>query len=200
MGTPRLPDPVKYFITCLSAEKELLEQIGASLEDGFGAPDEFSAPIPWRYSPAYTRELGKHIRRRFFVCRTLRRPEELPSLKFATMELEHCFCRSDRGETARRVNLDPGYVSGSHVILASTKRYRNRVHLRDGIYADLTLYYDGRTFQRFGLPTLPDYRTRGAIAFFNGLRRRYRRQLAEELGASAASIAAGYIDERVRAD
>ena len=45
-----------------------------------------------------------------------------------------------RSRTPRAVNVDPGYVDGARLVLASTKDHAHRIWLRDGIYAEVTLH------------------------------------------------------------
>ena len=175
MGAPTLLPPVKLFLSALSADEAILDSVGERLSQLLGPVDRVTAKHPWNFSPAYTRELGSSLQRRYVVLSGLYRPECLPDIKIRTNELEAKLALGALGE--RRINLDPGYVSGSQVILASTKRYANRVYLRDGIYADLTLYYDGREFQPLSRFTFPEYRTRAARRFFRSLRVRYLEEL-----------------------
>jgi hypothetical protein len=74
------------------------------------------------------------------------------------------------------VNIDPGYISLSHAILATTKGYAHRPYLRDGIYADLTLIYRNRSFQPLEW-TYPDYRQDQIILLFNQFRKKYMEDL-----------------------
>ncbi len=152
------------------------------LAELFGPVTRVTERYPWDFSPMYTAELGSRIQRSFIVFTHLQSAENLARWKLATNAIE--------GEATdnlgnRSVNLDPGYVDGCNVVLASTKNYSNRVYLRDGIYADLTLYFDGRSFRPFK-HTLPDYRTRSAIRFFNSIRQEY---LAQLLTAGAGTTA-----------
>ncbi|OHB53686.1 MAG: hypothetical protein A2Y10_13160 [Planctomycetes bacterium GWF2_41_51] len=75
------------------------------------------------------------------------------------------------------INLDPGYLNDTQVIIASTKKYGNRVYLRDGIYADLTLYFNRRTFCPVSKMTFLDYKTSAIIKFFNYMRKNYIGQI-----------------------
>ncbi len=176
MGKPRIPRKVKFFIICLSADDCLFDVIRIHLENEFGTIETAGPIHSWNYSPAYTEELGKNIHRRFFVFKELSDRELLVDWKISTNRLEQKFSHSPTTSIQRRVNLDPGYVSGSQVILASTKQYKNRVYLREGIYADLTLYFDGKTFLPLKGLTFPDYQTRATIRFFNQLRETYLEQ------------------------
>ena len=180
-----------YFVTVLSSDRGLLESIHPVLEEAFGEVEEATSVHPWDFSPSYTEELGECIWRRFLVFRELQEQGDLPDWKHSTNSIERQFLSYKRQVVKRLLNLDPGYVSGSQVVLASTKRYANRIYLKEGIYADLTLYFDGTSFRKLGKLTLPDYRTRAAIGFFNGLRTRYLKELhGKELHGAQGSDSA----------
>ena len=51
----------------------------------------------------------------------------------------------------RPVNIDPGYINESRLILASTKDFSHRIYLRDGIYAEVTLNYRKRQIRDVSL-------------------------------------------------
>ncbi len=91
------------------------------------------------------------------------------------------FSRADK----RRVNIDPGYVSQAHLILATGKGYAHRPYLRDGIYADLTLMYRDRKFH--SLPwTYPDYAGEEMIGMLDRIREKYTLQLRGKAGDGRA--------------
>lgn len=81
--------------------------------------------------------------RRMVSFGPLIRPEALPEIKCLTNRMEALHEQGDQ----RRVNIDPGYLSPSHLILATGKGYSHRPYLRDGIYADLTLIFSDGTFR-----------------------------------------------------
>jgi hypothetical protein len=96
----------------------------------------------------------------------------LPGIKLAANEIEDKFTARQR----RSVNIDPGYLSQAHLILATGKGYSHRPYLRDGIYADLTLIYQNRQF--CSLPwTYPDYADEKQLEIFGKIRARYLIQL-----------------------
>ncbi|MBI5756814.1 MAG: DUF4416 family protein [Nitrospirae bacterium] len=77
------------------------------------------------------------------------------------------FQRAFSGENLLRpVNIDPGYITLAKVVLASTKDYSHRVYIGKGIYAEVTLSYENKTFRPFSY-TYPDYRSDEYIALFN---------------------------------
>jgi hypothetical protein len=74
------------------------------------------------------------------------------------------------------VNIDPGYLAKAHLILATGKGYSHRPYLRDGIYADLTLMYQDKSFRT--LPwTYPDYAGDQMQGMLLRIRERYLLQL-----------------------
>ncbi|OGX43889.1 MAG: hypothetical protein A3G38_03040 [Omnitrophica WOR_2 bacterium RIFCSPLOWO2_12_FULL_51_8] len=82
-------------------------------------------------------------------------------------------------EVSRRlVNIDPGYLDLAKLVLASTKDYRHRIYLERGIYVEITLFYQRKTFNPWEW-TYPDYRSREYIEVFNRIREIYKKQLQE---------------------
>jgi hypothetical protein len=82
-------------------------------------------------------------------------------------------------EGGRTVNIDPGLLSLSSLILASTKNYAHRIYLGQGIYAEITLIYKNHRFNALDW-TYPDYQEDSALEFFQ----RARAILQEQLTAS----------------
>ena len=76
----------------------------------------------------------------------------------------------------RRVNLDPGYVSLSKMVLATTKDYSHRIYLGQGIYAEVTLHYRHGAFHPWEW-TYPDYASQRYLDIFGHIRDIYVAQL-----------------------
>ena len=73
------------------------------------------------------------------------------------------------GGVPRPLNLDPGYIDLGKLILASTKDHLHRIYLKEGIFAETTLYYSQKAWQK--LPwTYPDYQSAGYQAFLTECR------------------------------
>ena len=73
---------------------------------------------------------------------------------------------------SRPLNLDPGYVTDAKLVLASTKNHAHRIYLDSGIYAEVTLYYQGRQWKHWNW-TYPDYRRSDYYEFFTSCREYY---------------------------
>jgi hypothetical protein len=102
-------------------------------------------------------------------CRTPFDASKLAEVKHITIALESALSVETPAGTGRTVNIDPGYVTLSKVILATTKDYSHRVYLRDGIFAEVTLYYKDGAF-RPHVFTYRDYVEPEAIKFFTRTR------------------------------
>lgn len=172
MSDPKGANPVKLFVSILFTDKKILAEVLEKLRGHYGSIDFISPAKPFLYTNYYCREMGSPLERFFVSFATLIPPESLPDIKLWTNDLEKAFVEG----SGRRVNLDPGYISGGNLILITGKEFAHRPYLRDGLYADLTLIYSKQCFQP--LPwTYPDYREKEIREMFARLRAKYILQL-----------------------
>jgi hypothetical protein len=176
MGTPREPRPAKYFVALLSSDSELLTTVESDLAAILGVIDNRSEILPWTASNFYQREMGSDLRRRFLSFEPLASPGELARIKLLTQHVEDKYRDKTAGHSARRVNIDPGYIDAFKVVLASTKNAGQRIYLHSGIYAEATLMYFDGAFHGLAY-TYPDYLWPATLAFFTSLRSAYVDQL-----------------------
>jgi len=171
MATPKPPEPVTLIVGMLCSDLELLAAAEARLTSLYGPVDVRSPVIDFDFTDYYEREMGPGLKRRFVSFADTIDPGELSRIKLRTNELEREFAGAD-APVPRPVNLDPGYVCGSKLVLASAKDRAQRIYLGQGIYAEITLACRKGRF----LPvetTYPDYRSREYIEFFEEVRRRH---------------------------
>ncbi len=166
------PLDVKYFVGMIAKNGEIMDKAVKILEKRFGEVEFESNLIPFTHTDYYEKEMGKDLQRKFYSFKPLRSPGELVSLKLFTIEVEKKFMEDDK----RTVNIDPGYVELSKVVLASTKNYSHRIYLGEGIYAEVTLYFKNGEFHDFHY-TYPDYRTRKYKEFFKKVRESLKNSL-----------------------
>jgi hypothetical protein len=172
MSRPTPAEPVKLIFSVFAATVAKLDETIAKLSAYYGQPDFVSPLVPFDYTDYYCREMGENLVRRFLSMEELIRPETLPDIKLAANDIENEFTQDGK----REVNIDPGYISKGHLILATGKAYAHRPYLRDGIYADLTLFYQNRKF--CSLPwTYPDYAAEKQILMLGEIRATYLLQL-----------------------
>ncbi len=172
MSKPTDALPVKLIFSIFAPAAGILNDSVSRLSDLYGQPDYISAEMPFHYTDYYSPEMGENLVRRFLSMEELIRPESLPDIKLATNAME----KESMRDHHRLMNIDPGYLSLAHLILATGKGYTHRPYLRDGIYADLTLIYQGKKF--CPLPwTYPDYADEQQLTMLSTIRSRYLMQL-----------------------
>ena len=156
----------------LSTDREMKEDAKRRLEELYGSCRFAGPSLPFVYTDYYDAEMGEGIERDFLAFETLVDPSRLAEIKLTTNRLEEHYV--DRG--GRRVNLDPGLISLGKLILASTKDNAQRIPLRDGIYAEITLIYRKKSYQP--LPwTYPDYRSPEYLEILHALREELKEKL-----------------------
>ncbi len=172
MGAPNTPAPVKFITGILAASDALLPEARVALTEHYGPIDHASVQTDWTVSAYYREEMGPTIRRQFLSFERLIAADDLAALKLATNNLEGRW----RSASGRQVNIDPGYIAATKLVLASTKDAAHRIYLGRGIYAEVTLLFTDGSFRPHP-HTYPDYAARDAVAFFNGVRATYLEQL-----------------------
>src|SRR5262245_25306960 len=177
MGSIRAFNPVKLFVGVLVANEDLVPDVESQLSSSYG-PSDFRSPVlPFTFTDYYRRETGDHILRVFFSFERLIEGDQLPEIKLHTNALEERFAAA--GTIVKRpVNLDPGYLEHSKVILASTKNFYHRMYLGRGIFGEVTMHFRNGTYEFFPW-TYPDYKSAEYQAFFLELRAIYRKQLRQ---------------------
>ena len=175
MSIPKPAESVKLVLSAIYSLREVWHQLIFKLEEKFGRIDYASKEMDFDWTDYYYQEMGKPLFRQFLSFEKLISPEQLPEIKLFTNQLEQEAARQGR----RRVNLDPGYLSLDHLVLATGKPCAHRIYLSQGIWADLHLIYQSGNYQP--LPwTYPDYRSSAIISMFNRLRQVLRFQLKEK--------------------
>ena len=168
MGQPSKHTPVKLIMGFIFNDTGVFEKVKMILAKKFGAIDFESNVLPFTYTEYYKEELGDHLKRKFISFEKLILPELLADIKLLTNNLEKRFST----ENKRQINIDPGYISLSQLVLATTKDYMHRIYLDKGIYAEVTLFYQNKKFN-FWPWTYPDYKTDVYNEIFNTIRKLY---------------------------
>lgn len=165
------PDPVKLFIGALYNDSTALAEAREAACARLGPVDYESPVVPFTFTDYYSAEMGGRIDRVFWSFERLIDPSAIVEIKAFTKDVEVRLTRSGK----RTVNLDPGYMDYFKVVLASAKFGGNKVYLRDGIYADITLWYEKGRFKPF-VWGFPDFKTGAYDAILLKIRERYKAQ------------------------
>jgi len=137
------------------AIKTITQQFGQILEE----TETFNLP----YSSYYEKEMGSNLVKKFIVVDKFIQKDKLVEVKHFSEKVEQDL--SEGGN--RTVNIDPLYIDNDQIVVATSKYRGNRIYLRDGVFAELELWYHHKSFQPF-LWTYLDYKEK--IPFFNQVR------------------------------
>lgn len=165
MGENSSFERAKLVLPMLVAPKLSLPSLRSRLTGQFGPIDRESTAETFAYTDYYTPEMGPHLCRIFVSFERLVDPETLADIKLTTNGIE----REYAVEGSRTVNLDPGILTLSRFILATTKDHAHRIPLRDGIYGEITLMFRNGMFEPLEW-TYPDYRSESYRNILSGMR------------------------------
>jgi len=171
------PPRVKLIAAMMAANEGLIEDALSVLSQTYGAVELKGSVFPFKYSDYYAAEMGEGLVKVFCSFTGLSEPGGIAAKKLEAMECERRFAAEGTG--ARRVNVDPGYVDGAKLVLATAKNAGHRVYVGSGVYAEIELIYRCGAFNPLEW-TYADYREAAALEFFGKVRRNYLAELKEE--------------------
>lgn len=173
MSTPTLPPLAQLLFSVFSAQWDAFwPQLRSDLEQRFGPADHVSVLLPFVETTYYHQEFGAPLTRRFLGFSHLVPQDVLRNVKLwcHDRELESMY------DGKRLFNIDPGLLTQERLVLATGKNFSHRIYLGQGIFADLTLLYQGGGWKT--LPwTFPDYAGAVVQAELTTMRRQYREKL-----------------------
>jgi hypothetical protein len=172
MAPPQAVDPVKFFVAILWTDADSLDDVLPLLEQHWGDVDFMGGDRPFDATEYYEAEMGANLKRRLVSFGRLFPPEEIRQAKLDCNQIEDQLAVAGR----RRVNLDIGYLDRGKVVLASAKFAGQKIHLGDGIYADMISRYGHGRYQPFEW-TFPDFRDGRYDEDLAQIRRTYLAQL-----------------------
>jgi len=168
---------VKLICGIIASQENIFQKARDRLENLFGPVDLMSPLFDFDFTDYYEKQMGQDLKRQFLSFKELISPEILSEIKLQTNALEETLKTEER--TSRRlVNLDPGYLTTSALIMATTKNYAHRIPLQHGIYAHLELLFTRKDIKTLSW-TYPDYKTEGYQQFFSEVRKSYLVQMAK---------------------
>ena len=177
MAEIRPPIPVKLFVGVLTSIPDIIAEAEQQLEQLFGTIDLRSESFPFDSTHYYDETMGTPIYRCFLAFAHLIDPSAVADAKVKTNRIESDFA-NEYSSPRRPLNLDPGYLEQSKIVLASTKNFYHRILISGGIYGEVTLHYEGGAWRSFPW-TFPDYKTGRYHPYFSSLRKLYRSQLGK---------------------
>lgn len=171
MPNPKQPTRAKLIVGLISPQELKFSKALKLLEQKYGPIDLKSSVMGFTHTNYYEKEFGSNLKRIFLSFKKLTDIKNLHKSKLHTQKIE----KRLSSKFKRRVNIDPGYITLGKLVLFTTKNYTHRIYLNRGIYAEVTLKFEGNSFTPWPW-TYPDYRTKEYIEFFNKVRELYKAQ------------------------
>lgn len=170
------PKPAKLIIGILASNYQCLHTAAELVTSKLGEADFTSEVWPFDKTDYYKDQTGPRILRKFLSIERLIDPGRLAKIKLRTNKLEQKLAKTLAIPLPRPVNLDPGIIEPSKLVLATTKNYSHRIYIGRNMYAEVTLTYDKGRWQPLD-HTYPDYRQQCYFDFFEKVRTRLLEQL-----------------------
>lgn len=169
--------PVKLICGVIFSDQKVRALAVEKLEQLYGPIDLISPTLAFDITDYYEKQMGKNLKREFVSFERLIPPESLSETKLRTNQLEEEI-RAAVQAGERVVNLDPGFLTSSALIMATAKNFAHRVPLQKGIYAHLELLLARKETRPLDW-TYPDYKKEDYQKFFLDVRRIYLSQVSE---------------------
>lgn len=173
MGKTAKPSPEKLVTGLIYRDEGVYSSAKKMLAGKFGPVDLESEALAFEWTDYYKEEMGAGLKRRFLSFEKTVDPGRLADIKIFTNRAEGRFMCPGTGN--RRINIDPGLLSLSGFVLATTKNFAHRVYIGKGIYAEITLRYRAGRFVIHEW-TYPDYASAEYAAILGKIRALYREQ------------------------
>ena len=161
----------KLIIGAIYADQQWLLKAKSAMQRLSWEIQHQSQEIPFDQTDYYSTEMGEGLKRCFLSIKDLQSLEFSADWKLKTAEIEKQL--SNKGK--RRINLDPGYLDLSRVVLLSGKEGSHKIYLRNGVWADLVLLKDKGGYRNFPW-TFPDIKTGRYDFFFLHIRAEFKKE------------------------
>lgn len=175
LANPQSFIPVKMICGIIASNERIDQRAEEKLVQRYGVLDLKSPLFSFDFTDYYEKQMGKNLKRKFLSFEKLIEPEKLSAIKLETNRLEEEI-REELQASNRIVNLDPGYMTSSALIMATAKDFSHRVPLQNGIYAHLEFLF-GKDEVRMLDWTYPDFKSEDYQKYFLAVRRIYLSQL-----------------------
>ena len=129
MGEPYDHIPVKLIAGFISSSTQHITLVRKILERRYGEIDAESPVLDFCSTDYYEQEFGRELKRVFISFKRLITLKQNYRIKVVTNAIERKYSRHN----ARIVNIDPGYVTLSKLVLFTTKNRSHRIYLDKGI-------------------------------------------------------------------
>jgi len=138
------PD-VKLMAGFIFNDENAQRNLQRAISRKFGKVDFESDIMDFSQTDYYRGEMGPALKRKFISFLRLAPIDKTQKIKIYTNKLENKYRRGEN----RSVNIDPGYVTASKLVLFTTKNHQHRIYVGNGVYAEVTLRFQGGSFRAY---------------------------------------------------
>lgn len=177
MGELKKNQKIQPFVAIMYQDDEIYDRAYKKAIERFGEPIGISKEYNFsEITSYYEKEFGKELKKRMLVFAQSQPLQDFHKTKLWSNNLE--LELSSNGKN-RDVNIDPGYLGLSKLVLFSTKNYSHRIYINDGIFAEVTLIYEYSEFQVQSW-TYPDYSAGENLSFLEKMREKLKNRAREK--------------------
>lgn len=177
MGIAKDHPPCLQIIAAFSRYESTLEWLWDRVASQLSPIAIISSVFPFTESQYYRSTMGDQLKKQFAILSNWYDPAELSGHKLMSHVWETDLAKSVSFDIERPLNIDPGYMSMTKLVLASMKNREHRIYLKDGIYAEVTLAFRDQKWQPLAW-TYPDYQREDFRVFFGEGRKYLARKIA----------------------
>lgn len=151
-------------IAIMYSDKEIYETCKKDLIALFGETKKETKTYDFdNFTSYYEKEMGKGLVKRFLIFKKTINKKDLIKIKLKTTEIEEEFSKNNN----RTINLDPGYLSKTELVLASFKKGTDyKEFLGNKVYAHKVLEFKNKKAITFW-HTFPDYKEKKELFLTN---------------------------------
>ncbi len=169
MGALVPPQPVLLVMAVCSRYGEALDWAAARAAAAYGPLLCQSEAFDFTETDYYQATMGSELKKQFLAFHNLIDPGDISRVKRTTNDWEAEYAAVIDCPEQRPLNLDPGYLTLAKLVLATTKDHAHRLYVGDEIYAEVTLTFRGKRWQKNDW-TYPDYQRPDYHNFFTSCR------------------------------
>jgi len=167
--------PIKLIFGLIASQDLIFQRTQELLIQLYGPLDTESQFFSFDYTDYYKKQMRGILKRKFISCSNLYPPDKLREIKLRTNKLEEEIALEIKANK-RVVNIDPGILSASALIMATVKDFSHRIPMQKGIYGHLEFLF-GKSTVRILPWTYPDYRSLEYHDYFLNVRELYLQQV-----------------------
>ncbi len=161
--------PVLRVMAVSSRHAEAFDWAAAKASEKWGKIEFASPRFDFSETGYYTKTMGAGLQKQLLAFTDLIPQDEVVESKHDSNAWEEEFNSLRSWDEVRPINLDPGYITEAKLVLATTKDRDHRIFVARGIFAEVTLFYQGNRWQSSRW-TYPDYRRDDFHQFFDRCR------------------------------